>query len=129
MIMLETAANIVVPDQGEPWHRLRHEDFSQVDDMDASPELFALIRAMMRAEPAARLPIAAVHGHAVVARARAAMERQAAAARAHGTSLYAASPLAGVEDGFLEAILGRPAMLGPSLARVDEDDDAMDLSA
>jgi mitosis inhibitor protein kinase SWE1 len=30
MIMLEAATNVVVPDQGEPWHRLRREDLSQV---------------------------------------------------------------------------------------------------
>ncbi|KAF7315533.1 hypothetical protein MIND_00068600 [Mycena indigotica] len=50
MTMLETASNIVVPDQGDSWLRLRREDFSQIE-MDDMPELFSLIRAMMRTEP------------------------------------------------------------------------------
>lgn len=106
MTMLETATNIVVPDQGDGWHRLRQEDFSQMD-LDGSPELFALIRSMMRTDPARRVDVQAVCAHAVVSRARAAMERTYEEAKRNGTSLFAASPLAGVSDTFLEEILGR----------------------
>ncbi|KAF7306178.1 hypothetical protein HMN09_00773100 [Mycena chlorophos] len=72
MTMLETASNIVVPDQGDSWLRLRQEDFSQIE-MDDMPELFELIRAMLRTEPEARIDIEGVCEHAVVSRARAAM--------------------------------------------------------
>lgn len=106
MTMLETAANIVVPDQGDGWHRLRQEDFSQMD-LDGSPELFALIKSMMRTDPARRVNVQAVCEHAVVSRARATMERTYEEAKRNGTSLFAASPLAGVSNTFLAEILGR----------------------
>jgi mitosis inhibitor protein kinase SWE1 len=159
MIMLETASNIVVPDQyvsdrrhpfwnssllterpffcaynrGEPWHRLRQEDFGEVD-LDASPELFELIRGMMRADPARRLQIGDVHAHRVVSRARVAMDRQERVLRAHGASVFPASPLGRAEAGFLSEILDRPVgepAAAPHLLRHIEmdDEDAMDLSA
>ncbi|KAG1895570.1 uncharacterized protein F5891DRAFT_1058076 [Suillus fuscotomentosus] len=106
MTMLETATNIVVPDQGDGWHRLRQEDFSQMD-LDGSPELFALIKSMMRTDPARRVDVHGVCAHTVVSRARAAMERIYEEAKRDGTSLFAASPLAGVSNTFLEEILGR----------------------
>ncbi|GLB37561.1 putative protein tyrosine kinase [Lyophyllum shimeji] len=106
MTILETATNIVVPDQGEAWHRLRREDFSQVD-LDQSPELLDMIRQMMRTEPSLRMSIHAVWAHPVVSRARAIMERMYIAAKRDGTSLFAASPLGSVHKGFLEEILGR----------------------
>ncbi|KAG1788014.1 uncharacterized protein HD556DRAFT_1405954 [Suillus plorans] len=106
MTMLETATNIVVPDQGDGWHRLRQEDFGQMD-LDGSPELFALIKSMMRTDPARRVDVHGVCAHTVVSRARAAMERTYEEAKRDGTSLFAASPLAGVSNTFLEEILGR----------------------
>ncbi|KAG8213596.1 hypothetical protein J3R82DRAFT_10265 [Butyriboletus roseoflavus] len=122
MTMLETATNIVVPDQGDGWHRLRQEDFSQVD-LVGSPELFELIKSMMRTDPAERADIQMVHSHPVVRRVRLAMERMYAEAKATGTSLFAASPLASVPGTLLDEILGRRA----TVARYN-DDFAMDLS-
>ncbi|KAI8994029.1 hypothetical protein BD414DRAFT_481168 [Trametes punicea] len=102
MTMLETASNIVVPDQGEAWHRLRREDFSQVE-LDASPELWELLKSMMRAAPALRIGIALVDTHPVVVRARRAMEQM----RVKWGSVFGASPLGAVPEGFLDDILGR----------------------
>ncbi|KIJ67624.1 hypothetical protein HYDPIDRAFT_174044 [Hydnomerulius pinastri MD-312] len=123
MTMLETASNIVVPDQGDGWHRLRQEDFGQVD-LDGSPELFDLIKSMMRTDPARRVDIQAVYTHPVIARARSAMERAYGEARATRSSLFVASPLAGVSETFLEEILGRRAVAPPHYL----DDIAMDIS-
>ncbi|KAH9160052.1 kinase-like domain-containing protein, partial [Lactarius sanguifluus] len=65
--MLETASNIVVPGEGDPWHRLRHDDLSPADlPTDTSPELRALIAALLCANPAARIDSAAVCAHPVV---------------------------------------------------------------
>ncbi|KAG9316277.1 hypothetical protein JVU11DRAFT_2307 [Chiua virens] len=122
MTLLETATNIVVPDQGAGWHRLRQEDFSQVD-LDGSPELFALIKSMMRTDPSERVDIQTVHSHPVVCRVRLALERMRAEARGTGSSLFTASPLASVPDTFLKEILGRR----PTEPQYD-DDVAMDLS-
>ncbi|KAH9942269.1 uncharacterized protein BXZ73DRAFT_41032 [Epithele typhae] len=102
MTMLETASNIVVPDQGEAWHRLRREDFSQVQ-LDTSPELWDLLKSMMRAAPALRIGIALVDTHPVVMRARRSMERM----RSQYGPVFGASPLGAVPPGFLDEILAR----------------------
>lgn len=75
MTMLETATNIIVPDQGDAWHRLRREDFSQVPLDTLSAPLAELLRSTMRAEPALRLAARVVCTHPVVARARRVMEK------------------------------------------------------
>ncbi|KAE9394907.1 kinase-like protein [Gymnopus androsaceus JB14] len=104
MTILEAAANIVVPDQGEAWHRLRQEDFSQVD-LEDSPQLLRLVQQMMRTNPSLRVGINGVYNHPIVARARAKMEQAHATAVRTGTSLFVASPLASVSEDFLPAIL------------------------
>ncbi|PIL34245.1 transporter [Ganoderma sinense ZZ0214-1] len=119
MTMLEAASNIVVPDQGEAWHRLRREDFSQVE-LDVSPELWDLIKSMMRAAPALRIGIQLVDTHPVVARARHAMERM----RAQHGAVFGASPLGAVPAGFLDEILVRGRRTWD-----DDDDWEMDLAS
>ncbi|KAF9263270.1 hypothetical protein L218DRAFT_902227 [Marasmius fiardii PR-910] len=104
MTILETASNIVVPDQGEAWHSLRREDFSQVD-LNDSPKLLGLIHGMMRTEPSRRLTIEDVHEHPVVSRARIKMEEMYETAVKNGSPVFAASPLASVSAGFLKEIL------------------------
>jgi mitosis inhibitor protein kinase SWE1 len=86
-------------------------------NLDGSPELFALIKSMMRMDPTRRIDVQTVCGHPVVSRARAAMERRYEECKREGTSVFAASPLAGVSSTFLEDILKR-----------SHDCDAMDLS-
>lgn len=107
MTLLETASNIVVPDQGEAWHRLRQEDFSQVD-LDDSPELLELIKQLMRTDPTTRISARGVYDHPVVSRARAIMEQTYDMAIKTGTSVFVASPLASVTERFLVSILCRP---------------------
>jgi mitosis inhibitor protein kinase SWE1 len=103
--------------RGEPWHRLRREDFGQVE-LDDSPELLSLIKSMMKTDPILRINVHGICAHPVVSRTRSAMERKYAEALAEGTSVFVASPLSGVPDSFLEEILGRQ----------DADENAMDLS-
>ncbi|OCH95090.1 hypothetical protein OBBRIDRAFT_831194 [Obba rivulosa] len=100
MTMLEVASNIVVPDQGEAWHKLRREDFSQVP-WEASAQLRELIKSMMRTEPALRVDIRLACAHPAVSRARTAMDRLRA-----GGAGFAASPLGPVPEGFVEDLLG-----------------------
>ncbi|KAI0260808.1 hypothetical protein BC834DRAFT_898433 [Gloeopeniophorella convolvens] len=118
MTLLETASNIVVPGEGEPWHRLRQDDLAPAAlPPDTSRELRALLAALLRADPGARLSSAALRADPVVERTRAAMERLLARARAAGEAAFAASPLAGVPAGFLAEVLGHAA----------DADDAMDM--
>jgi mitosis inhibitor protein kinase SWE1 len=118
MIMLEAASNIVVPDQGEPWHRLRREDLSQVELDGFSPELVQLLLACMRSDPEQRATALEVANHPVVSRARKAMESHALELRMGGRPVFGASALASVPDGWLDAVLGYQR----------RDDDEMDLS-
>jgi len=60
---------------------------------------------MMRTEPTLRVDIQDVYEHPVVARARARMQEIYLAAKQSGSSVFAASPLASVEEGFLADIL------------------------
>ncbi|KAJ6594050.1 kinase-like domain-containing protein [Mycena capillaripes] len=94
MTMLETASNMVVPDQGEAWLRLRRDDYSQIA-LDDMPELFGLIQEMMQSDPGSRIAVEGICGHPVVARARAWMERTGEA------------PLAPPAAGFVGDILAR----------------------
>lgn len=97
---------LIFDQRGEAWHRLRGEDFSQVD-LEDSPELLELIQQMMRTDPSLRIGVHAVYNHPVVSRARLNMERAYAAAKRQGTPVFAASPLASVSAGFMDEILGR----------------------
>lgn len=91
--------------RGESWHRLRQEDFSQVD-WQGSEQLLELVQAMMRTDPERRPTVKEVCAHGVVARARGEMEVLYERAKREGSSVFAASPLASVPEGFLGRILG-----------------------
>lgn len=97
--------NLMRFDRGESWHRLRQEDFSEVD-CQGSPQLQALILSMMRTDPAERSGIDSVCQGRVVCRARDAMERGHVEAMRKGLPVFEASPLAVPEEGFLTHILG-----------------------
>jgi len=100
--------------RGEAWHRLRNEDFSQVDLEHHSETLVGLIQATMRRDPAERLTIAEVCEHPVVSHARVKMETMRAELSERGMSVWGASPLAGVPEGFLEEILGEEGAMDTS---------------
>ena len=93
---------VAVFGRGEAWHNLRQDNFEQVE-LDDCPELSELIKNMMRSNPAHRLGTHQVRSHAVVSRARDAMET----ARRAGGPAFDGSPLASVPDSFLATILGR----------------------
>lgn len=97
--------------RGDAWHRLRQENFEQVE-LEDSPELFDLIKSMMRSNAALRVDIPTICSHPVVSRTRAAMERIVN----NSGSVFAGSPLASVPAGFLCEILDRG------------DEEAMDMS-
>lgn len=80
--------------------------------MEDSPELFDLIKSMMRTNSTLRVDIHTICSHPVVARTRAAMERIVG----NSGNVFAGSPLASVPNSFLREILDHG------------DEDAMDLS-
>ena len=120
---------IIAINRGEPWHRLRQDDLSQVDfPVDTSTELRGLLVALLRSNPAARIDSGGVCEHPVVVRTRAAMERLVEEAQRAGEPPFTASPLAGVPAGFLAGVLGHdPAVV--VTATETSAGDAMDVGA
>jgi len=93
---------VAVFGRGEAWHNLRQDNFEQVE-LDDCPELLELIKSMMGSNPTNRLDVHQIRSHAVVSRARDAME----SARRAGGPAFGGSPLASVPVYFLESVLGR----------------------
>ncbi|KAG8785435.1 hypothetical protein FRC15_001348 [Serendipita sp. 397] len=105
MVILEATANIVVPDMGTPWHKLRHEDFDDVNLEGTSAVLVRLIRGLMRTDPTKRLTIDQVCGASIVGRARTWMNAKRAEAKRGGRSAIFGSPLAEEGAGFVKDVL------------------------
>ncbi|BGP48763.1 mitosis inhibitor protein kinase swe1 [Rhodotorula kratochvilovae] len=67
LIILEASANVVLPDNGPAWQKLRSNDFSEVDLSRLSPGLISILQGMLHKSPDLRAPIADVARHPVVA--------------------------------------------------------------
>lgn len=74
LIMIEAVGNVVLPDNGEPWQKLRNDDLSDVDFEGISVSLVTLIRWMISSRPGERPSVSEVLAHPVVAAARARMQ-------------------------------------------------------
>lgn len=115
--------------RGEPWHRLRQDDLSQVDfPAETSTELRELLVGLLRSDPAARTDSWGVCVHPVVMRTRTAMERLMEEAQRAGEPPFTASPLAGVPVGFLAGVLGHGAAVAVTATDTSAGD-AMDVGA
>ncbi|GAA5952991.1 hypothetical protein JCM3765_003026 [Sporobolomyces pararoseus] len=57
LVILETAANVVLPDNGPAWQKLRSNDFSDVDLTRLSPHLVQLLQGMLHKSPDLRSSI------------------------------------------------------------------------
>jgi serine/threonine protein kinase len=68
LIILEAAANVVLPDNGPAWHKLRSNDFSDVDLSRLSHELAVLLAAMLEKSPDERISVDDVITHPILAR-------------------------------------------------------------
>lgn len=68
LLILETATNIIVPANHEPWHALRSNNFGDVDLSPLSPPLSELIVHCMRADPAERPTANDLCSHLIVQR-------------------------------------------------------------
>ncbi|GAA5851080.1 hypothetical protein JCM9279_000313, partial [Rhodotorula babjevae] len=67
LIILEAAANVVLPDNGPAWQKLRSNDLSDVGPSRLSPSLLDVLQGMLHKTPDLRAPIADVARHPVVA--------------------------------------------------------------
>ncbi|KAK4054257.1 mitosis inhibitor protein kinase swe1 [Microbotryomycetes sp. JL201] len=67
LVVLEAAANVVLPDNGPAWQKLRSNDFSDVDLDRLSPALVDLLRAMLEKQPERRASIEQIQQYPIVA--------------------------------------------------------------
>jgi hypothetical protein len=96
--------------RGEPWHKLRNDDLSDVELDGFSPELVDLIANMMRRDASRRPSMDAVCAHGCIARTHARMMRAIESAKRPGvepTDVFRASPFGSEGPAFLEEVLGR----------------------
>ncbi|KAJ3124518.1 hypothetical protein HK100_011205 [Physocladia obscura] len=67
LIIFEIATNIILPENGNHWQKLRRHDFSEVLEFNrVSPILVDLIKAMLHPEKNKRIPLDTILGHAFV---------------------------------------------------------------
>src|ERR1700694_2282681 len=77
--------------RGDPWHRLRNQDFSDVDLEGLTPTLVDLIVLLMSPEPTQRPLIDQVCAHDVVIKTRSLMLRNIEAVRRASIALITSS--------------------------------------
>lgn len=68
LVILEAAANVVLPDNGLPWRKLRENDLSDVDTGHLSDELVYIIVHLLQSDPAQRTTIDELQAHPVVSK-------------------------------------------------------------
>lgn len=66
LIILEASANVILPDNGPAWHKLRSNDFSDVNLERLSPELVQLIIRMLEKSFSDRIRIDQVMQNPIV---------------------------------------------------------------
>ena len=67
LIVLEAAANVVLPDNGLSWQKLRTNDLSDVNTAYMSQTLVTLIHTLLQPEPAARPTASQLTQHSIIA--------------------------------------------------------------
>ena len=68
LIVLEAAANVMLPDNGLPWRKLRENDFSDVELGHLSDELVHLLFQLLSSDPASRTSVVDLLAHPIVAK-------------------------------------------------------------
>lgn len=66
LVMLEAAGDVILPDNGEPWHKIRNDDFSDVDLSAFSISIVNVIKSLLRSEPEARPNLNELRQHPVL---------------------------------------------------------------
>ena len=134
LVLIEAAANVVLPDNNEPWRKLRNDDFSDVAVPlgRLSPTLVTLVTSILNRTAELRPSIEGVMRHPVVARLSELLGQGLEIERAHkqGARLEEVPPVLGALQPEAESFLNdlfdcveRQAQEGPA-AEVD----AMDMS-
>ena len=83
LILLEAACSVEIPDNGEPWHKLRQDDFSDVDLEALSPAMQRMITSMLSSRPEYRPSAADLHASPALVAVREIMARGLHASELH----------------------------------------------
>ena len=66
LVMLEAGGNVILPDNGEAWQKLRNDDFTDVDLSHLSDQLVELIFAVLDSNPDARPKVQDIVEHPIL---------------------------------------------------------------
>ncbi|GAA6052183.1 hypothetical protein JCM3770_000784 [Rhodotorula araucariae] len=151
LVILEAAANVVLPDNGPAWQKLRSNDFSDVHLARLSPGLISILQGMLHKSPDLRASLGDVARHPVVAQLLAMLHASLGADRVAGDPPEVLGAVCAEADSFLHDVFTKaypdqaspaaPAfplpMHDPPALRIDEaderapapadDDDRMDV--
>lgn len=100
--------------RGDAWHRLRRDQFEQIDFSQVSTELAELLKNMMRSDPARRIDAIGIYDHPIMTEVRLAMDRAREARPG-----FKGSALSGERDGWVDEIFER--------ARSWDEDESMEV--
>ncbi|BGP00036.1 Mitosis inhibitor protein kinase SWE1 [Rhodotorula toruloides] len=106
LIILEAAANVVLPDNGPAWQKLRSNDFSDVDLSRLSPLLGDILRSMLHKSPDLRASIFEVVRHPVLSQLIAMLERSLAS-ESSGSTPEVLGAVCAEADSFLHDLFNK----------------------
>ena len=131
MIILESAANVVLPDNGPSWQKLRANCFDDVNLDRLSEELKGLIFAMLQSSPDLRITIDLVVQHPIISRLRTLANGTPTSLRSSSSGLPVPSgAILPERNGFLTALFESVYSLGNTSStghEGDDEGDAMDV--
>jgi serine/threonine protein kinase len=99
LLLLEASANVILPDNGNAWRKLRANDFSDIN-VDISPPLFHLIRSLSQSTPTQRITIDDTLKHPVLS---------CLAQRSMGSNSSLRGAVVEEDEGFLDDLLSEAA--------------------
>ncbi|GAA5987874.1 hypothetical protein JCM10908_007252 [Rhodotorula pacifica] len=111
LIALEAAANVVLPDNGPAWQKLRANDLSDVDISRLSPVFVGVLQGMLHKSPDARASITDVVQQPVIAQLCGMLERSLALPRSESSMDGSAPEVLGAvcaeADSFLHDVFAK----------------------
>jgi hypothetical protein len=117
LLILEAAANVVLPDNGLPWRKLREDDLSDVEIGHLSDELLYIIVHLLQSDPAARSTVDDLQSHPVICKMQSlrlagfqhedadSVSDEAPSKTSSSTVLYAKGAIVEEAEGFLPKVM------------------------
>ncbi|GAK67829.1 kinase-like protein [Moesziomyces antarcticus] len=106
LIVLEAAGNVELPDNGEPWQKLRRDDFSDVDLSALSGPLLRVLTRLLCSDPEQRATMDEISALPTVACVRSIMSRGLSASEMDQLPEFTESSTSGSLSGLAESVSG-----------------------